>query len=38
LQIGDCRLGATHLDTVEVALMPEQVAWNCTSRCEARLR
>jgi len=24
-------LGAAHLDTVEVALMPEQVAWNCTS-------
>jgi len=22
-------LGAAHLDTVEVALMPEQVAWNC---------
>jgi len=23
-------LGAAQLDTVEVALMPEQVAWNCT--------
>ncbi len=35
LQMCDGRLGAAQLDTVEVALMPEQVAWNCTSEQSA---